>query len=68
MHALLRFLKTTFHFIGTIASTDLLLQLADCLPKTLATIKKCFRRQDDYTEYAVSPKCSHYIFYPGLCH
>ena len=56
--ALLVFLKTLFNFIGGITSTRLLLELANALPKSLYGIRKYFKRQNDFTEYVVCPKCS----------
>ena len=58
MLALLEFLRRLFAFIATVCHNEILLEIANTLPKSLYTIRKHFRKVDGCTEYVVCPNCS----------
>lgn len=58
MISLLSFLRMFFSFVGTFFSYPILLELAAGLPRTLYGVRKHFKRESEYHEYAVCSKCS----------
>ena len=53
---LLRFIRLLVHYVGINANCNVLLEIAQALPKVMCTIRRSFK-QDDFIEYVVCPKC-----------
>ena len=51
---LLRFIRLLVHYVGTNANCNVLLEIAQALPKVSKVINF---KQDDFIEYVVCPKC-----------
>ncbi len=53
---ILKFIRTLIHFLAVITCLDLLVGVAQALPKSMRTVKNSFKEKS-YMEYVVCPKC-----------
>ena len=57
IRTLLTFTRQLIHFLAIITHHDLLLQIMNCIPKSMNTIRNKFKEKA-FVEYVVCPKCN----------
>ena len=57
IRTLLTFTRQLIHFLAIITHHDLLLQIMNCIPKSMNTIRNKFK-ETAFVEYVVCPKCN----------